>query len=255
MNLEDLRDVQDRERRSDSLGSLRDSFYRDVAEYIEELRAERERAAERAEDPFSSEEVRRLTDEIETAEEVAEAIYERRVGKVVERASLAAADMPIDEEGLTDEERTLFSDLVGRIETHREEVIEAIAGEADLTPEDGPGEELQEGTPATDGTTLDAGAAMGTDPEDDDGAGDSEDGDDREIPPERPSADGGTVAGTASTPEEADDHERVTVRITREVGEILGIDEQVYDLAPEDVVTLPATNAEPLLERGAAERI
>jgi DNA replication factor GINS len=37
------------------------------------------------------------------------------------------------------------------------------------------------------------------------------------------------------------------------VGEILGVDERAYDLASEDVVTLPAANAEPLVERDAAE--
>ncbi|ERJ05083.1 hypothetical protein HLRTI_002960, partial [Halorhabdus tiamatea SARL4B] len=52
-----------------------------------------------------------------------------------------------------------------------------------------------------------------------------------------------------------DDVERTTVRITSDVGEILGVDDRTYDLVAEDVVTLPATNAEPLLERGVAESL
>jgi DNA replication factor GINS len=39
------------------------------------------------------------------------------------------------------------------------------------------------------------------------------------------------------------------------VGQILGIDEREYDLAAEDVVRLPEQNAEPLVQRDAAERL
>ena len=48
---------------------------------------------------------------------------------------------------------------------------------------------------------------------------------------------------------------RTTVRITRDVGAIFGVDEREYDLADEDVVSLPDANADPLIERGAAERL
>ncbi|MCL9813749.1 hypothetical protein [Natranaeroarchaeum aerophilus] len=129
MNLDDLRSVQSKERQKDSLQHLRDSFYEDVGNYIANLKNERERAAERAEDPFSSTEVSQLTDEIETAEEVVEAVYERRMGKIVKRASLAAAGMPADEEGLTSEEAELFGDLVDRIEGNKDHVLDILAGE------------------------------------------------------------------------------------------------------------------------------
>lgn len=49
--------------------------------------------------------------------------------------------------------------------------------------------------------------------------------------------------------------ERTMVRITDDVGEIFGADERSYDLSAEDVVTLPAANAGPLVEKGAAERL
>ncbi|TKX76832.1 hypothetical protein EXE53_29765, partial [Halorubrum sp. SD626R] len=49
--------------------------------------------------------------------------------------------------------------------------------------------------------------------------------------------------------------DRTTVRITRDVGPILGVDDREYDLASEDVVTLPAENADPLVQRDAAERL
>ena len=49
--------------------------------------------------------------------------------------------------------------------------------------------------------------------------------------------------------------DRVTVRITTDVGPILGVDEREYDLRRDDLVTLPAPNARPLLEQDAAEQI
>jgi DNA replication factor GINS len=318
VNLDELRTVQMKERKKDSLQHLRDSFYGDVATYIEDLKAQRSRAAEQADDPFSSPEVSRLTDEIETAEEVAEAVYERRVGKVVKLASFAAADMPVDKEGMTAEERRLFDDLVARIEQNKTAVLDTLAGKhvespteeaenspaAGTTPEATPGD-----SPTADTDSPEAGGGMLADAmgggdgqssgtAEADAAGEASDG--RPVPPEEPPADGaasdggtvtadaghddsgavtadaghddsGTVtaagqdAGESVTAESSredaggatttDDTDRTTVRITRDVGAIFGVDEREYDLSTEDVVTLPAANADPLLERDAAERI
>jgi DNA replication factor GINS len=79
--------------------------------------------------------------------------------------------------------------------------------------------------------------------EDQDVSDDHDVSDDADADP-RPTTDGG-----------ATQLERTTVRITRDVGSILGVDEREYDLEREDVVTLPATNADPLVERDAAERL
>jgi DNA replication factor GINS len=329
VNLDELRTVQMKERKKDSLQHLRDSFYGDVATYIEDLKAQRSRAAEQADDPFSSPEVSRLTDEIETAEEVAEAVYERRVGKVVKLASFAAADMPVDEEGMTAEERRLFDDLVGRIEQNKTAVLDTLAGkhvetdgDESAAPTTQAASEPTPGEPPTaDGESSEAGGGMladamgggddqSSEPVEASAAGDaaSEASDGRPVPPEEPPADGaasdgGTVTadlghddagpvvsesdhdgaeaviaesghGTSSAVTAEADHEdaetatagaggaattddtdRTTVRITRDVGAIFGVDEREYDLSTEDVVTLPAANADPLLERDAAERI
>lgn len=288
MNLDELRAVQAGERSTDSLQSLRDSFYQDVAEYINGLREERARAAERADDPFGSEEVRHLTDEIETAQEVAEAIYDRRLGKVVKRASLAAAGMPTDEEGLTDEEAALFAEVVGKIESRRDAVLSAFAGEAEV-----PAADLDDGPPVSGSSGADdrldpepAGQEPGDPAHDAGGAvagggfaaseamGGGMDG---ESPPDGPPTgersdrreedqradersdrreqDQRTDAGGATPDGGRLAADRATVRITRDVGEIMGVDEHVYELADGDVVTLPSANAEPLLERDAASRI
>ncbi|WP_435551368.1 hypothetical protein [Natrinema sp. CGMCC1.2065] len=133
MNLDELRSVQSKERQKDSLQNLRPSFYQEVGEYIADLEAERDRVAEASDDPFSSPEVRRLSDEIETAKDVVEAIYERRMGKLVKQASLAAAGMAADDEGLTAEEADLFDDLVDRIGSNKSRVLDVLEGVEEST--------------------------------------------------------------------------------------------------------------------------
>ena len=74
MDLNELQSVQSRERQTDSLQQLRATFYKDAAEFIQGLEAERSRAAERADDPWNSPEVGRLNDDIDTAEQTVDAI-------------------------------------------------------------------------------------------------------------------------------------------------------------------------------------
>jgi DNA replication factor GINS len=138
MDLDELRSAQSRERQASQLQHLRDGFYEEAAEFIRGLRADRRAVAERSEHAFPSDDpdVRRLTDEIETAEDVVESLYERRVGKVVKMASFAAADMNVDDDGLTNEEADLFETLVDDIEASRATVLDALAGEG---PVGGPG--------------------------------------------------------------------------------------------------------------------
>jgi len=312
MNVDELQSVQSRERQTDQLQQLRETFYEDAGQFIQQLRSERDRAAERAEDPFDSPEVNRLTDDIKTAEQTVEAVYERRVGKIVKMASLAAADMPTEDDGLTREERDLFETMVEAIESNRGHVLDVIAGEAptgavgdepdsddrevpdpdprqtanDATagepeptsmPDSGvdaadmmgsggdqspPTEESDAPTPPPDPDTDSNPAAAGQSDPADVPAG----GDDVPVPPANPSAESGQ--GPAADPAHADggqqspagsdtsgaaDVDRRTVRITDDVGEIFGVDQREYDLSTDDVVTLPADNADPLVEQDAAE--
>ena len=366
MNLDELRSAQAKERRKDSLQHLRDSFYDDVAAYVADLRAARDRRAEQVDKPFSDDDVRRLSDEVETAEEVAEALYERRVGKVVKLASFAAADMSVDADGMTTEERRLFDDLVDRIKANKSSVLDVLSGEvsvdesaSDPTPvpesdsppvseSDSPpvsestADGIAEGGEPTEGFATDSredpvppapepetadettaaevgddevadalagamggaddgvadaldaardGTAEGSDappPTDASGreagegtaegtpGGATTDGGPTAVPPESapPGAPGiddpgaasdtdsaggasdgaGAPTETGAEPDSGID-DRATVRITRDVGAIFGVDEREYDLASEDVVTLPVENAKPLVERNAAERL
>lgn len=291
MNLEDLRDRRRRERGQDSLQSLPETFYGDAADYLRELKTAREEAAEQAADPYGDPEVRRLTDELQTAESVVESLYERRVGKVVKHASFAAADMPHEREGLTEEERALFDDLVARIKENRSRVLDTLAGERDTGGADGPTpagaaptDPTDAGEPSPDAAPEEA-AADRDDPAgmlaDAMGVGGAATGDEAtaveaptgETPPRAPSGDGAAGApppadgdGRSDAPEPSDANdpdaggdgprdERTTVRITADVGEIYGVDDRDYHLEAEDVVDLPADNAAPLIEKEAAERL
>lgn len=328
MNLDELRSVQSKERQKDSLQNLRPSFYQEVGEYIADLEDERDHAADRAEDPFSSPEVSRLTDEIETAKDVVEAIYERRMGKLVKQASLAAAGMAANDEGLTAEEADLFDDLVDRIGSNKGRVLDVLEGVegaatepdavdaaagSDPTATDGPdGRESRPGDPSPPGATADetppappekpagaeapeAGEKPGTDdssgvspadvmggegpspdaPEADggvrsepadpsndrpdgpnapQGAGGSDGTAEPDSAPTPPNHDADPAAGTRDDGDTAD-IDRTTVRITSDIGSILGVDDREYTLTSDDVVTLPEQNAAPLVDREAAERL
>jgi DNA replication factor GINS len=280
MDIARLRDVQSRERTTDSLQELPDSFYEDVASYIAELKAERERAADEADDPFADPDVNRLTDEIGTAEQVAESIYERRVGKIVKQASFSAAGMGGDDEGLTAEEKDLYDDLVGRIEENKSRVLDVLAGERTV------GTGTEEGTAEAESESVDAAALMGEGTEDPVSTPERPEPEDSErepTPPERSAdaTDGGTAPdsepGTepepradepepvpgadpepeppADDPEDGGGDERETVRITEDVGEIFGVDERTYTLESEDVVSLPEVNAGALVKQDAATRL
>jgi len=254
MNLEELQSVRDRERQTDKLQELRETFYADAGELIRELHDRRDRAAERAEDPYADPKVKRLTDEIGAVEQTVEALYEKRVGKLVKSASLAAADMPADTEGMTAEERHLFETLVEDIRANRQHVLDVLAGDDPDAAEEadtGTGHAARSGPePAADAASngsatesVDAADVMGS------GSAAGEQARPRGSSVERAETSEDRPDAASATPE------RETVRITDDVGPIFGVDEREYDLSEDDIVQLPAANAAPLVDRDAAERL
>ena len=285
MQLTELQSVRDSERRTDKLQQLRESFYQDAGEYISQLRAERQRVADQADDPFDAPAVGRLSDEIETAENTVEAIYEKRVGKIVKAASLAAADMPFETEGMTREERDLFERLVSEIGQNRERVFGVLkqADEPDdrsTPPSSTPVSETAAGKSAPDASTDTEQSAVNnespstdvTDTEvelDSDPAPAVADGTSGTSGVSAPATQMSTGVGAGSEPgsesESSTDQpvrndggsattvDRQTIRVTDDLDPFVGYDDREYDLGTDDVVSLPETNARPLLERGAAE--
>jgi DNA replication factor GINS len=253
MDLSELHRVKRQERSTDSLQELRESFYEDVATYIADLREQRAEAAEAAADPFRSARVSELTSEIETAEQVAEAIYQRRIGKLVDEASLAATGNGNRMTGLTAEEQSLYDDLVERISENRDAVLGRFDGD------DGPGEDdATDVTAPGGGTADDAAESRGSHPPDApieaSGTSPSTDGDTSGSSDSNGEANAEADSGGGPPADEAG-VERTTVRMTDDVGEIFGVDAKTYDLERDDVVDLPRENADPLLDRDVAERV
>jgi len=187
------------------------------------------------------------------------------VGKLVKSASLAAADMPADTEGMTAEERQLFETLVEDIRANRQHVLDVLAGDDPDTAEeaDTTGHAARSRTePATDAESR----GRGTDRADAASNGSATESVDAADVMGSGSAAGeqarprGSSVERAETSEDRPDAasatpERETVRITDDVGPIFGVDEREYDLSEDDIVQLPAANAAPLVDRDAAERL
>ena len=135
MNLEDLREIQIEERTRSDLQPLLDSFYTDVSKYIQDLRVERENILEGSVDAVDAKTVRRIEDEIKTAGEVVEAIYDRRVGKILKGASLTAAGLGKREGSLAGVEVELFRNLVELLQKNRIKILERISSEKGDKPQ------------------------------------------------------------------------------------------------------------------------
>jgi DNA replication factor GINS len=211
MDLDDLRQTQADERRSEKLQELSDTFYEDAAEYIEGLRRKRDAC----DDPYSDE-AQRLNDALNSARQVTEAIYERRVGKVVKMASLSANGHPASEDRMTREEREMFDSIVSEIRTNQNRIEETLEG-ALKNPETETKKET--GTPET----SDAESAEPTQ---------------NDEPQQESQTDGYT-----------------TVRVVESLPEFVGTDGREYELGEEDVARIPEENARALCEKEAAVEV
>ncbi len=221
MELEDLRAAQENERRSEKLQELPDSFYEDAAEYIEDLREERDAC----DDPFGDK-AQRLNDAINSARQVTEAIYERRVGKVVKMASLAANGHTASEDRMTREEREMYATIVEEICANQSRIKDVLEGAL----KDGDVSETAD-TESPDEVRDARGA--GTEVSDD---GDPE--------PE-------TVVGDG----DGSEGDYATVRVVESLPEFVGTDGREYSLGEEDVARIPEENARALCEKEVAVEV
>lgn len=147
MDLEALREAQSRERQAKGLRELSDSFYRDAARYIQGLREERDGL-----DDQYGEEAQRLNDALQSARQVAESIYERRVSKVVKLAALSANGVDVDAGGMTREERRMYDNIVEEIQRNHKLVVGEVlgTGNGDTSDEEDPSDDVK--APETEDT-------------------------------------------------------------------------------------------------------
>lgn len=236
VDLEDLREAQSRERRSDSLQELPDSFYSDAAEYIDQLKQKRDAL----DDPYS-EEAQRLNDALNTARQVTEAIYERRVGKVVKLSSLSANGVSVDESGMTREEKELYDSVMNEISANHDYVVGQVLENSQSSEEtdQSSGESLSTQEVETNQSEFE----VGGEPQTQEVVVEAE----VEEPPARRS-DGGEKNESST-----DGYE--TVRVLESMPEFMGTDGRSYSLSDEDVVVLPKKNAEVLCEKDAAVKL
>lgn len=228
MNLDELRSVRDTERASGELQALRASFYEEARDFIEDLEAERDRVRSAADDPHRDPEVQRLEDKCASARNVLESIFENRMAKLLRYASTAAVADDGDHPDMTTEENRLYEVTLEAIRAAKGEALEGHAP-AETDPSSGqPVDEGTDGEPGDRAASTEVDASTGTDDEADPG-GDA------------------TAAGA-----DGDEVETLMVRITADVGTILGVDEHEYELRSGDVVALPADNARALIERDVA---
>lgn len=221
MELEDLRAAQENERRSEKLQELSDSFYEDAAEYIEGLREERDACN----DPFGDK-AQRLNDAINSARQVTEAIYERRVGKVVKMASLAANGHTASEDRMTREERDMYASIVDEIRANQSRIDDVLEGalNSDSVSEAADTESSKE-TRNSEGVGTEVSDVEETEPE--------------------------PVVGDGDGSE--DDY--ATVRVVESLPEFVGTDGREYSLGEEDVARIPEENARALCEKEAAVEV
>ncbi len=117
MSLEELNILYTKERESvDKLEEIGDSFYDDVAEYIQRLDSEMKSAS-------NYKEVEMLMDELKTARIVLEGIFEIRRRKITEYASVNVSGSRMDIKGLTSKEKPMYDTIMSALERGRSEIL------------------------------------------------------------------------------------------------------------------------------------
>ena len=127
MNLEELAQILTMERDSDRLQTLDDSFYEESASYIHGLEDARI-------DASNSKEASMIDDEIKNARILIEGVFDRRMSKLIEYASIAATGTRISVEGLTKSELPVYEAVVAALEKGRNEILVPILEIRHLNP-------------------------------------------------------------------------------------------------------------------------
>lgn len=134
MDIDRLEEIQQRERTSDALHELSESFYTDIADRIRALESQRAELLEDSDATGVPEDVQEVTEDIRRIRELTQGIYERRVGKLVRQASPEQDGPPPNDEKLTPEERALLNNVTTTLEETRTRILNRVlSSEADTT--------------------------------------------------------------------------------------------------------------------------
>ena len=127
MNLEELAKILTIERESDRLQTLEDAFYEESASYIRGLEDARANAS-------NYKEASMIDDEVKNARILVEGVFDRRMSKIIEYASIAATGTRISVEGLTKGEIPVYESVVEALEKGRNEILVPILEVRHLKP-------------------------------------------------------------------------------------------------------------------------
>jgi len=237
MDFEELRNTLKQEQKS-KLAKLEPDFYESVRTYLDGLREEQKTA--------SGKEAQFLADELETASDRLQRIFNLRIGKIVNLASLSImgeiGGIKRDIDMMTRIERDIYDSVLGAVRQGWSAVEQAIAGESvemgeSVTPIT-PVAPVTPVTPVTSAAHVPPVESVTSVPE--------------EVV-DRPSEDVGEVGGVEGV-EIADSSAPdgyTIVRVLKSIPTFVGTDSHHYTLAKNDVVTLPDLHATVLCKRRA----
>ena len=236
MDFEELRNTLKQEQKS-KLAKLEPDFYESVRTYLDGLREEQKTA--------SGKEAQFLADELETASDRLQRIFNLRIGKIVNRASLGImgeiGGIKHDIDMMTQIERDIYDSVLGAVRQGWSAVEQVIAGESVAT-----GASAAPITPAASVTPVTPVAHVQPAPP---------------APPvysppvpeaatARPAGDTGDLRGVETVDICAPDGYTI-VRVLKNIPTFVGTDSHHYTLAKNDVVTLPDLHAKVLCKRRA----
>ncbi len=218
MDFEDLRNILTREQKS-KLAKLEPDFYEGMRAYLDGLREEQKTAP--------GMEAQLLADELETAGNRLQRIFELRVGKIVNLASshilAEIKGIKQDMDAMTPVERDMYDSVLASVRKGWSDIERAVTGKSTLpATEDIRSEEYTEPVEDVDERAEDA----------------SEEREDPAIAPvNHRDHDNGNLS------------DYTVVRVLRDVPTFMGADSHHYTLAKNDVVLLPNLNANVLCKR------
>ncbi|MEA3282113.1 MAG: hypothetical protein U9Q68_06055 [Euryarchaeota archaeon] len=218
MDFEDLRNILTREQKS-KLAKLEPDFYVDVRAYLDGLREEQQTA--------SKMEAQLLADELETAENRLQRIFELRVGKIV---NLAASNILAEIKGIKQDmgamapdERDMYDSVLASVRKGWSYIEKMVIGNSILTAtEDIRSEELIKHMEDVDDHVKDVSEAC---------------------------EDIAIAHVTRENRGNGNLSDYTVVRVLKDVPTFMGADSYHYTLAKNDVVVLPNLNANVLCKR------
>ncbi|MCK5108486.1 MAG: DNA replication complex GINS family protein [Methanosarcinales archaeon] len=239
MDFEELRNTLKQEQKS-KLAKLEPDFYESVRTYLDGLREEQKTA--------SGKEAQFLADELETASDRLQRIFNLRIGKIVNLASLSImgeiGGIKQDIDMMTRIERDIYDSVLGAVRQGWSAVEQVIAGESvemgeSVTP-------ITPVAPVTPVTPVTSAAHVPPAPP----APPVSTPPAPEAATARPAEDTGNLEGVETVKMGTPDGYAI-VRVLKSIPTFVGTDGHHYTLAKNDVVTLPDLHATVLCKRRA----